>query len=113
LAGSLRLYKRSGLEKTVASTESKACTFQMEMRAEAQGDGVYGCRVPISFVYRDYWGNKLRGDRIVEYAKGLPKLQPKVREEMLVRVTMVRTSEVDVYQASRQASRNRVGKSGC
>lgn len=69
LTGSFRLYKRSVLEKVIASTQSKGYTFQMELMVRAKAMGCTVAEVPISFVDRVYGESKLGGDEIVEYAK--------------------------------------------
>lgn len=69
LTGSFRLYKRSVLEKVIASTESKGYTFQMELMVRAKAMGCSVAEVPITFVDRVYGESKLGGDEIVEYAK--------------------------------------------
>lgn len=78
LTGSFRLYKKSVLDKVVASTESKGYTFQMEMMVRAKAMGFTVAEVPISFVDRVYGDSKLGGDEIVEYAKGVLNLWLKV-----------------------------------
>lgn len=69
LTGSFRLYKRSVLERVIASTESKGYTFQMELMVRAKAMGCSVAEVPITFVDRVYGESKLGGDEIVEYAK--------------------------------------------
>ena len=78
VTGSFRLYKKSVLEKVIASTESKGYTFQMEMIVRAKAMGCSVSEVPISFVDRLYGESKLGGDEIVEYAKGVLTLWLKV-----------------------------------
>merc|ERR1712137_1117896 len=78
LTGSFRLYKRSVLEKVISSTESKGCSFQMEMMVRAKAMGCTVAEVPITFVDRLYGESKLGGDEIVEYAKGVLALWMKV-----------------------------------
>ncbi|PKS06768.1 hypothetical protein jhhlp_006842 [Lomentospora prolificans] len=78
LTGSFRLYKKSVLEKVIASTESKGYTFQMEMMVRAKAMGCTVAEVPISFVDRVYGESKLGGDEIVEYLKGVLNLWLKV-----------------------------------
>lgn len=78
LTGSFRLYKKSVLEKVIASTESKGYTFQMEMMVRAKAMGFTVAEVPITFVDRMYGESKLGGDEIVEYAKGVLSLWMKV-----------------------------------
>lgn len=73
LTGSFRLYKRTVLEKAIASTESKGYTFQMELIVRAKAMGCTVAEVPISFVDRVYGESKLGGDEIVEYAKASAK----------------------------------------
>lgn len=69
LTGSFRLYKRSVLERVVASTESKGYTFQMEMMVRAKAMGYAVKEVPITFVDRVFGESKLGGEEVVEYAK--------------------------------------------
>ncbi|KYK56369.1 putative dolichyl-phosphate beta-D-mannosyltransferase [Drechmeria coniospora] len=78
VTGSFRLYKRSVLEKVIASTESKGYTFQMEMIVRAKAMGCSVAEVPISFVDRVYGESKLGGDEIIEYVKGVFSLWLKV-----------------------------------
>ncbi|KAJ6445351.1 mannose phospho-dolichol synthase [Purpureocillium lavendulum] len=78
VTGSFRLYKKSVLERVIASTESKGYTFQMEMIVRAKAMGCSVAEVPISFVDRLYGESKLGGDEIVEYAKGVFSLWLKV-----------------------------------
>lgn len=78
LTGSFRLYKKSVLQKVIASTESKGYTFQMEMMVRAKAMGCTVAEVPISFVDRVYGESKLGGQEIVEYAKGVLSLWLKV-----------------------------------
>jgi dolichol-phosphate mannosyltransferase len=54
LTGSFRLYKRAVLQKVIESTESKGCTFQMEMMVRAKAMGCTVAEVPITFVDRLY-----------------------------------------------------------
>ncbi|PHH65058.1 hypothetical protein CDD81_3456 [Ophiocordyceps australis] len=78
VTGSFRLYKKSVLQRVIASTESKGYTFQMEMIVRAKAMGCSVAEVPISFVDRLYGESKLGGDEIVEYAKGVFSLWLKV-----------------------------------
>ncbi|PHH70888.1 hypothetical protein CDD82_6865 [Ophiocordyceps australis] len=78
VTGSFRLYKKSVVQRVIASTQSKGYTFQMEMIVRAKAMGCSVAEVPISFVDRLYGESKLGGDEIVEYAKGVFSLWLKV-----------------------------------
>jgi len=71
LTGSFRLYKKSVLEKLVASCQSKGYVFQMEMIIRARQLNFTIGEVPISFVDRVYGESKLGGNEIVQFVKGL------------------------------------------
>uniref|UniRef100_D3TNN1 Dolichol-phosphate mannosyltransferase subunit 1 n=1 Tax=Glossina morsitans morsitans TaxID=37546 RepID=D3TNN1_GLOMM len=71
LTGSFRLYKKSVLEKCIASCVSKGYVFQMEMLVRARQYGFTIGEVPITFVDRLYGTSKLGGAEIIQFAKNL------------------------------------------
>lgn len=71
LTGSFRLYKKSALENSIASTVSKGYVFQMEILVRARQNGYKVGEVPITFVDRLYGNSKLGGAEIVQFAKNL------------------------------------------
>ena len=71
LTGSFRLYKKSVLEKLVASVVSKGYVFQMEMIIRARQLNYTIGEVPITFVDRVYGESKLGNNEIIGFVKGL------------------------------------------
>lgn len=71
MTGSFRLYKKSVLEKCIASCVSKGYVFQMEMLVRARQYGFTIGEVPITFVDRLYGTSKLGGAEIIQFAKNL------------------------------------------
>ncbi|KAI9577994.1 dolichol-phosphate mannosyltransferase subunit 1 [Glossina fuscipes] len=71
LTGSFRLYKKSVLEKCIASCVSKGYVFQMEVLVRARQYGFSIGEVPITFVDRLYGTSKLGGAEFIQFAKNL------------------------------------------
>lgn len=71
LTGSFRLYKKSALQKCIASCVSKGYVFQMEMLVRARQHNYRIGEVPITFVDRVYGVSKLGSTEIIQFAKNL------------------------------------------
>lgn len=71
LTGSFRLYKRTTLERLIATCVTRNYTFQMEIIVRARESGLRIAQVPITFVDRVYGESKLGASEVVGYLKGL------------------------------------------
>jgi dolichol-phosphate mannosyltransferase len=74
LTGAYRLYRRSVLDRLLASVTSKGYAFQMEMIARATASGAKIAEVPIVFVDRVFGQSKLGRNEYTMFVSGLIRL---------------------------------------
>lgn len=74
LTGAYRLYRRSALDRLLASVTSKGYAFQMEMIARATASGARIAEVPIVFVDRVFGQSKLGRNEYTMFVSGLVRL---------------------------------------
>lgn len=74
LTGAYRLYRRTVLDRLLASVTSKGYAFQMEMIARATASGAKIAEVPIVFVDRVFGQSKLGRNEYTMFVSGLVRL---------------------------------------